>query len=437
MTMIESNRLSQQPSAAVEIAHDANMKEGMLVTSLKPQDVLMGRGNGPNDHIGNGAFRYSILDRLDEYTSTISRKKKDKIARQVVRIVQSKNGRFVRKLSKGEKRTRRLPAEKLGYIVVKDSCAILKTKQAFRYVNKATKKFERNSEREGTSHVDTRACDVADASRTAGSKRVTKKVKAAHVTPGSHSEAMAEKKHDGQRRVPNLPKGSESAPGHRIHRPDAPTHEALQSPRVETKKDSPKANSPTNIHMLCDVAIALDSLGNTTTKPAAKEIKNDHANTAFCPCGRHVSLSKPMIKPYIVMIGMTDCSMELRNHILNSCVSTVKTNELCIYRMKQAIGTFLSLILSSSCSSIIDFINIRTILLYSRSKQQAKALSFVREHHCTSANRVNVKQGTAVIHFIARSLQGAPNATHQAREGFVVPFMSTLVYILFVSMLGR
>ena len=326
MTMIETERLSNQPSAAVEIAHDTNMKEGMLVTSLKPQDVLMGRGNGPNDHIGNGAFRYSILDRLDEYTSTISRKKKDKIARQVVRIVQSKNGRFVRKLSQGEKRTRRLPAEKLGYIVVKDSCAILKTKQAFRYVNKATKKFERNSEREGTSHVDSVACDVADANRTTVSKRAAKKVKAAaHVTPGTHSKAMEDKKHDGQRRVSNLPNGSESTPDHRIHHPDAPIFEAFQSPRAETKKDSPKANSPTNIDMLCDVAMALDSLGNTT-KPAVMEPRSDQANTAFCPCGRHVSLSKPVIKPYIVMIGMSDCSVELRNRILNSCVSTVETH---------------------------------------------------------------------------------------------------------------
>jgi hypothetical protein len=113
-----------------------------LVRSLNPIDVLMGRGNGPNDHIGNGSFRKCIEERLGDYVGTISRKAKDKIALRVVRTVQAKKGRFVKKLKKCEKLSRGIAPEETVYITVDDAAAVTKSKQAFRYVHKAARRLD-------------------------------------------------------------------------------------------------------------------------------------------------------------------------------------------------------------------------------------------------------------------------------------------------------
>jgi hypothetical protein len=116
--------------------------EQTLVRSLNPTDVLMGRGNGPNDHIGNGSFRKCIEERLGDYVGTISRKAKDKIALRVVRTVQAKKGRFVKKLKKCEKLSRGIAPEETVYITVDDAAAVTKSKQAFRYVHKAARRLD-------------------------------------------------------------------------------------------------------------------------------------------------------------------------------------------------------------------------------------------------------------------------------------------------------
>jgi hypothetical protein len=59
-------------------------------------DVLCGRGGATNCHEGNVRFRAVISDHQEEY---LAAKKKDKagIARQIVEIIQSRGGRFLRK----------------------------------------------------------------------------------------------------------------------------------------------------------------------------------------------------------------------------------------------------------------------------------------------------------------------------------------------------
>ena len=131
------------------------------VTKLRPNDVLLGRGTGPNNNEGNVVFRTAVEELKEPYLSTPSRIKKRQLVRKAVETVKGKNGRFLSRLNKSEiKRLGLLHPEnpvlgriasfsksyspskkakkgrKLGpvYQVVDDEVAMEKTKQALRYI---------------------------------------------------------------------------------------------------------------------------------------------------------------------------------------------------------------------------------------------------------------------------------------------------------------
>ncbi len=102
------------------------------VTIVHPNDVLFGRGSGPNDHEGNIRFRDMVAQRKPEYMATNHRQTKAKIARTIVDTVLACNGRFLKKLEPAE-------IQKLGcaagmdiYQVVDDDTIMEKAKQALR-----------------------------------------------------------------------------------------------------------------------------------------------------------------------------------------------------------------------------------------------------------------------------------------------------------------
>lgn len=108
------------------------MASEQYVTVVNPNDVLFGRGSGPNDHEGNIKFRDLVAQRKAEYMATNHRQTKAKIARAIVDIVLSAGGRFLKKLEGKE-------AENLGftngddvYVVVDDDTIMEKAKQALR-----------------------------------------------------------------------------------------------------------------------------------------------------------------------------------------------------------------------------------------------------------------------------------------------------------------
>jgi hypothetical protein len=103
------------------------------VTEIREFDVLLGRGTGPNNNQGNVVFRIAVEESKASYTATSSRKAKNRIVRETVQSVKSKNGRFLSKLKKYEIKRLGL-TQKVVYEVVEDSTAIEKTKQALRYV---------------------------------------------------------------------------------------------------------------------------------------------------------------------------------------------------------------------------------------------------------------------------------------------------------------
>eukprot|EP00934_Nitzschia_sp_Nitz4_P006158 Nitzschia sp. Nitz4//scaffold336_size18528//1656//2615//NITZ4_008774-RA/size18528-snap-gene-0.1-mRNA-1//-1//CDS//3329548289//6148//frame0 len=98
---------------------------------LNAHDVLLGRGTGPNEHIGNVRYRALVREIIEEtdmmaWNSTTKRD----LAIKIVAAVKSKGGRFVRKAT-----SLGVGAARLGdvYEEVPDSMAYAKTKQSFRH----------------------------------------------------------------------------------------------------------------------------------------------------------------------------------------------------------------------------------------------------------------------------------------------------------------
>lgn len=115
----------------------ANPIENMDVRSLRPSDVLCGRGSGPNDHPGNIAFRQIILSRKVDYLSTTSRADKARIAQEIVDRVErgcgaSEPGRFLRKMQAAELKERGYDREDDVWVVADRATALEKAKQALR-----------------------------------------------------------------------------------------------------------------------------------------------------------------------------------------------------------------------------------------------------------------------------------------------------------------
>jgi hypothetical protein len=72
----------------------ADVPDTKYITIIYTEDVLFGRGSGPNDHEGNIRFRNNVAERKAEYMAKSHRVTKTNIARDIVNLVISVNGRF-------------------------------------------------------------------------------------------------------------------------------------------------------------------------------------------------------------------------------------------------------------------------------------------------------------------------------------------------------
>lgn len=72
-----------------------------FLTELSEDDVLCGRGNGPNMHGGNAHFFDLVSSCKAEYLAINIRdhKNKDRIAREIIRTVRSRGGQFLRRVA--------------------------------------------------------------------------------------------------------------------------------------------------------------------------------------------------------------------------------------------------------------------------------------------------------------------------------------------------
>jgi len=77
--------------------------ESPSITTLNPDDVLSGRGTGPNEWIGNQRFRDIVDSRRKEYIAETRPSMKTKIAEEVFRaVVKKRKGRFLSRVDKTE-----------------------------------------------------------------------------------------------------------------------------------------------------------------------------------------------------------------------------------------------------------------------------------------------------------------------------------------------
>lgn len=110
-----------------------------FITTLNPNDVLCGRGSGPNDHTGNVRFRSLVTSRKEEYLSTNNRQAKARIARDIIDGVYNATppGRFLRKADVAVVRDRG-HMEGDAWAIVDEATALEKAKQALRQNPKCT-----------------------------------------------------------------------------------------------------------------------------------------------------------------------------------------------------------------------------------------------------------------------------------------------------------
>jgi hypothetical protein len=102
-------------------------------TELAHYDVLLGRGAASINYVGNVLFREIVKERREQYLSTARRQTKDNIAREIIDVVNSRKGRFLRKVvSVEEKNELGIPEYLNAYVVVDKQKVIEKVKQSLR-----------------------------------------------------------------------------------------------------------------------------------------------------------------------------------------------------------------------------------------------------------------------------------------------------------------
>ena len=94
-----------------------------FITQLGKDNVLIGRGTGPNTNVGNIRFRELIYARKTEYLAH-DHKNKNLIVREIIGIVQSRGGKFVKRMvaAKGN--------ASVKYELVDENTVLEKAKQA-------------------------------------------------------------------------------------------------------------------------------------------------------------------------------------------------------------------------------------------------------------------------------------------------------------------
>lgn len=105
----------------------------MYVNQVSAQDVLLGRGTGPNDHIGNCTFRDEVEKRKEEYSRADNRLSKEIIIRRTIAQVKARHGRFLRKIARKEIVSCGLRDDDRYEVVTDISALAYKTRLAFRY----------------------------------------------------------------------------------------------------------------------------------------------------------------------------------------------------------------------------------------------------------------------------------------------------------------
>jgi hypothetical protein len=130
----------------------------VAVVHLKSHDVLLGRGTGPNEHLGNRLFRSLVKQKKDEYEMLYTtRQDKDQIVLGIIQAISDHGGRFLKKIKKkrvkGKKQKKHRPPREeddendydVYYEVAEEQTAKEKTRQAFQYFSRRRREDGRSA----------------------------------------------------------------------------------------------------------------------------------------------------------------------------------------------------------------------------------------------------------------------------------------------------
>jgi len=111
----------------------SSTKKNELILAITSNDILCGRGSGPNDHCGNVAFRQIVSTRRSEYLATSTRTEKARISNEILSVVWNLKppGRFLEK-AECSGRNKADSTNKPKWNIVSDHKALEKVKQALR-----------------------------------------------------------------------------------------------------------------------------------------------------------------------------------------------------------------------------------------------------------------------------------------------------------------
>lgn len=111
------------------------LEENDLIKTLNPNDVLCGRGSGPNDYRGNIKFRNMVYERRAEYLASTTRKAKGQIAQEIIDQFRTNfhpAGRFLKKVDLKTAKALGITRGNEVWVQVDDDTALEKAKQALR-----------------------------------------------------------------------------------------------------------------------------------------------------------------------------------------------------------------------------------------------------------------------------------------------------------------
>ena len=106
-----------------------------FITVLNNNDVLQGRGSGSMQNTGNIRFRTLVEELRPAYVATSSRKEKAKMISNLVKVIQSRKGRFLQRLNDSEVEKLGLRSSTEHFVEMTDDEAAEKAKEAIRYVH--------------------------------------------------------------------------------------------------------------------------------------------------------------------------------------------------------------------------------------------------------------------------------------------------------------
>mmetsp|Transcript_58862 Transcript_58862/g.65940 ORF Transcript_58862/g.65940 Transcript_58862/m.65940 type:complete len:570 (+) Transcript_58862:182-1891(+) len=113
----------------------SNKNPVVYVTVLNDNDVLQGRGSGSMQNTGNIRFRTMVEELRPAYVATSSRKEKAKMITGMVKLIQSRLGRFLQPVNDSQVEELGLSSNTEHFVEMTDDEAAEKAKQAIRYVH--------------------------------------------------------------------------------------------------------------------------------------------------------------------------------------------------------------------------------------------------------------------------------------------------------------